>query len=344
VSDETRSARLPPGPVRLSVILPARNEAHHIHANVLRVCAALAGAGAELIVVDDGSQDATAAEAARAAASGLPVRVVRLETNQGKGAALFRGFAEAKGGLVAFLDADLEIAPENVLRLLQVLETSRAAVVVGTKTGDAFPLARRVLSRVFRSAVSALFGLAVDDTQTGIKLFRRQVLERVAPRMSVGRFAFDIELLVAATRFGYEIAQCPVPAEFRRGGRLGRIGLRHQLEMLADCVRIYYRASFWSWLQPGLAARAWMIVFVLGVFLFGVGVAKLLTPVVLQPPVRQVFRVIALQFLPPLVRDWLVFLGGAALVAASLVKLNKILLAAFARRDAGAGLADLLRR
>ncbi len=332
------------GPPRLSVILPARNEGHHIHANLVRICDALREVAAEVIVVDDGSQDATSSEAARAAAAGSPVRVVRLATNLGKGAALFRGFAEARGSLIAFLDADLEIAPENVLRLLQVMDATQAAVVVGTKAGNTFPLARRLLSRLFRSAVSSLFGLSVSDTQTGIKLFRREVLEHVAPRMSISRFAFDIELLVAATRFGYQIAECPITAEFRREGRLGRIGLRHQAQMLLDCARIYYRASFWSWLQPGIVARIWMIVFVLGVFLFGVGVAKLLTPVVLQPPIRQVFRVIALQFLPPLVRDWLVLAGGAALVAVSLLKLNKILLAAFARRDAGAGLADLLRR
>jgi glycosyltransferase involved in cell wall biosynthesis len=329
-------------PVQLSVILPARNEAHHIHANIERVCRALPEA--EVIVVDDGSQDATSAEAARAVAAGLPVRVIRLEANQGKGAALFRGFAEARGSVIAFLDADLEIGPENVRRLLRVMESSPTAVVVGTKTGDSFPLARRLLSRVFRRAVSWLFGLSVSDTQTGIKLFRREVLEQVAPRMSVSRFAFDIELLVAATRFGHRIAECPVRAEFHRQGRLGRIGVCHQLQMLLDCARIYYRASFWSWLNPGLLARAWMVVFVLGVFLFGVGVAKLLTPVVLQPPLRQLFRVIALQFLPPLLRDWLVLVGGAVLVAVSLVQLNKILLAAFARRDAGAGLADLLRR
>ncbi len=332
------------GPVRVSVILPARNEGHHIHANLLRVCDALGAAAAEVIVVDDGSQDETAAEARRAAEAGLPIRLVRLDATRGKGAALFRGFAEARGSVIAFLDADLEIAPENVLRLLGAMESTHAAVVVGRKTGGSFPLARRLLSRLFRSAVSSLFGLAVSDTQTGIKLFRREVLERVAPRMSISRFAFDIELLVAATRFGYEIVECPVAAEFRRQGRLGRIGLGHQLQMLADLARIYYHASFWSWLNPGLAARAWMIVFVLGVFLFGVGVAKLLTPVVLQPPIRQVFRVIALQFLPPLLRDWLVFLGGFAMVCVSAVELNRILLAAFARRDAGASLAGLLRR
>jgi hypothetical protein len=217
-------------------------------------------------------------------------------------------------------------------------------VVVGTKTGEGLPLARRVLSRGFRAAVAFLFGLSVEDTQTGVKLFRREVLERVAPRMSTSRFAFDVELLVAATRFGYEIAECPVTVAFGRAGGLGRMRSRQLLEMLLDSVRIYYRASFWSWLQPGLLARAWMVVFALGVFLFGVGVAKVLTPVVLQPPIRQVFRVLALQFLPPLLRDWLVLLAGLAMVVVSIVQLNKILLAAFARRDAGAGLAGLLRR
>ena len=123
---------------------------------------------------------------------------------------------------------------------------------------------------------------------------------------------------------------------------MGRMSLKSLCQLLGDSARIYYRASFWSWLNPGLAARLWMVVFVLGVFLFGVGVAKILTPIVLQPPLRDVFRVVALQFLPPLLRDWLVLACGALLVVLSLVQLNKILLAAFARRDR-AGLAGLLK-
>jgi glycosyltransferase involved in cell wall biosynthesis len=330
--------------MRLSVILPARNEAHHIRANVRRVCEALAGEELEVVVVDDGSGDGTQAEAQAAAAEGLPVKVVRQEPNRGKGAALFRGVAESTGELVAFLDADLEIAPENVRRLADLLVSSGADVLVGSKSEghSDFPLRRRLLSRAFRAAVSFLFGLSVGDTQTGLKLFRREVLERVAPRMTSSRFAFDIELLVAASRFGYTIAECPVPASFGRERRMGRMSLRTMLELLADALRIYYRASFWSWLNPGTLARLWMVVFVLGVFLFGIGVGKLLTPVVLKPPVRDVFHVVALQFLPPLLRDWLVLAGGAAMVLVSLVQLNKILLAAFARRDR-AGLAGLLR-
>jgi glycosyltransferase involved in cell wall biosynthesis len=330
--------------MRLSVILPARNEAHHIRANVRRVCEVLAGEGLEVVVVDDGSADGTADEAARAAAEGLPVKVVRQQPNRGKGAALVRGFAETTGELVAFLDADLEIGPDNVQRLVDLLRTSGAEVVVGSKSGGGsdFPLHRRVLSRAFRSTVSFLFGLSVADTQTGIKLFRREVLERVVPRLTSGRFAFDIELLVAASRFGYRIAECPVTASFGRERSMGRMSLGSMLELGADALRIYYRASFWSWLNPGTVARFWMIVFVFGVFLFGIGVGKLLTPVVLQPPLRDVFRVVALQFLPPLLRDWLVLVGGALMVVVSLVQLNKILLAAFARRDR-AGLAGLLR-
>jgi glycosyltransferase involved in cell wall biosynthesis len=333
------------GSVALSVILPAHQEAHALRANLERTCAALGGESVEVVVVDDGSTDGTHAEAVRAAEAGLPVVPVRLDANVGKGAALFRGFAASRGALVAFLDADLEIAPQSVLRLREVLERTGADVVVGTRKGAStgFPLLRRAMSRGFRAAVSFLFGLSVSDTQAGVKLFRREVLERAAPRMSVARFAFDVELLVAATRFGYEIAECPVEVAFHREGGLGRMRTAALLGTLADSVRIYYRASFWSWLNPGAAARLWMLVFVLGVFLFGIGVGKLLTPVVLRGPARDVFRVVALQFLPPLLRDWLVLLGGLAMLAVSAVQLNKILLAAFARRDR-AGLAGLLRR
>ncbi|MBF8283510.1 MAG: hypothetical protein HW378_2425 [Anaerolineales bacterium] len=322
---------------RLSVILPAYNESRHIYANLAQVCAALHGQDFEVIVVDDGSTDATLSESQRAAAAGLPVRVARQEVNRGKGAALFHGFQFAVGDPVAFLDSDLEIAPEYVLRLWEVMQAASADVVIGTKKSgeNRFPLLRRVLSQGYRGLVALLFGLSLNDTQTGIKLFKREVLEFAIPRLAVSRFAFDIELLVAVTRFGYRVVECPVKTAYHRAGSVGRIGLRQMAGMLWDTLAIYYRASFWRWLRPGWTTRVWMITFVLSLFLLGVGIGKLLTPLVLQPPLRQVMYVVALQFLPRALRDWLLVIGGGGMLVLSLIQLNKSLLSAFARRDHG---------
>jgi glycosyltransferase involved in cell wall biosynthesis len=343
-----QAAAGPGGPAvagRLTVILPAYNEAQHLYPNLLRVCRILQGCDLEVIVVDDGSQDKTLREAERAAAEGLPVRAVRQAVNRGKGAALFHGLQFATGDLIAFLDSDLEIAPEYVLRLWETMRATGAEVVIGAKSpaGNHFPLLRRLLSRAYRGLVAVLFGLSLSDTQTGVKLFRREVLELAAPHLSVSRFAFDIELIVAATRFGYRVVEHPVTTTYHRSGHVGRIGLGQMARMLVDTFAIYYRASFWRWLQPGWTTRLWMITFVLGVFLLGIGIGKLLTPVILQPPVSQVFYVIALQFLPRALRDWLLVIGGAAMLALSLIQLNKSLLSAFARRDRG-DLAGILVR
>lgn len=319
----------------LSVILPAYNEGAHIHANILRVCEALKGLRFEIIVVDDGSRDNTHAESQRAAESGLPVRAVRQEQNRGKGATLFHGFEFASGELVAFLDSDLEIAPENLLTLMKVMREANADVVAGVKDLQAnqFPLLRRLMSRSYRSMVAFLFGLTITDTQTGIKLFRRDVLSDAIPRVSARRFAFDIELLVAASRFGYRIVEQPVEINYHRTGGLGRVNISQLFNMTADTLAIFYRASFWHWLNPGLLAQTWMGLFVLGVFLAGVGFAKLLTPTIPQGFAKQFFYIVLLQFIPSPLRDWLILLIGVLFVVISLLQLNKIVMSAFGKRD-----------
>jgi glycosyltransferase involved in cell wall biosynthesis len=324
-------------PTQLSVIMPAYNESHHIYNNLQHVCKTLSGNNFEVIVVDDGSQDSTFEESQRGAADGYPVKAIRLVENQGKGEALYHGFSNASGEIIAFLDADLEITPEYILQLWDVMRSTGADVVVGTKVNslNSFPFLRRLLSNMYRRLISFLFGFSLTDTQTGIKLFKREVLELSIPRLAVSRFAFDIELLVAASRFGYQIAECPVRIGYNREGRTGRIGIRQMFGMLADTLAIYYRASFWRWLQPGLATKLWMIAFAIGLFLLGIGFGKLITPLVLQPPIKSIFRIIALQFLPLRLRDWILFGIGAVLLIVSLIKLNKSILDAFARRDHG---------
>jgi hypothetical protein len=191
--------------------------------------------------------------------------------------------------------------------------------------------------------VAFLFGLSITDTQTGIKLFRREVLADTIPRVSARRFAFDIELLVAASRFGYRIVEQPVEIAYRRRGGLGRMNFATLLGMFVDTLAIFYRASFWHWLNPGLRAKLWMFMFVLGIFLAGIGFAKLLTPIILQPPWSQVSYYLLLQFIPSPLREWLILLLGLLFVAFSLLQLNRIVMTAFGRLDRG-GLSGITRK
>ena len=222
---EQQFYKSPPPGKALSVIIPAFNEGHHIHANILQVCETLHGLDFEVIVVDDGSLDNTFAESQRAAAAGYPVLAVHQPDNRGKGASLFHGFEFAVGEYIVFLDADLEIRPENIKIFLHQLKESDADLVIGTKVPKLgqMPFLRRIMSLVYREFVSLLFGLSLRETQTGIKLFRREVLEVCIPRLRVSRFAFDVELLVAASRFGYRIVEFPVEVSFSRQSSLQRI-------------------------------------------------------------------------------------------------------------------------
>ena len=330
----------------LSIILPAYNEGEEIYHNILQVCETFKAQDIEVILVDDGSEDQTAEAALRAKAEGYPVKVVVQEENRGKGAALFRGFAEVTGERIAFLDADLEISPDYLLEMLKIMDETDADVIAGVKDmrENQFPKARQLMSKLYRGSVAFLFGLSITDTQTGIKLFKREVLESTVPRMSISRFAFDIELLVAASRFGYTILEHPVRLEYRRTGSLGRMNTRNIFGAFSDTLSIYARASFWRWLEPSLGMRIWMFLFVLGVFFFGIGVGKLLTPVILHGTVKSIFYIIALQFLPTQLRDWLLLIGGFVLIVLGSIQLNKYLLAAFVRRDRGDDLAGIFRK
>lgn len=330
---------------QVSVIVPAYNEGSHIYKNLLTICNTLKSHNFEIIVVDDGSSDNTFSECRRAAKIHRNIKPVQSKTNVGKGASLFRGFEKTKGELIAFFDADLEIAPHYIVKLLAAMKKSKADVVAGVKDPIAnhFPPLRRMMSALYRHSVAFLFGLDITDTQTGIKLFKREVLEEAIPRLKVSRFAFDIELLVAASRFGYQIVEYPVEISYHRQGGLGRMNVRNIFGTFVDTFAVYFRASFWRWFEPSFATQFWMVVFVLGVFLAGVGFAKILTPIILQPPLNEIAHIIFLQFLPIPMRDRLLAISGIILLVLALIQLNKSLLNAFARKDRG-DLAGILRK
>ncbi len=232
---------------KISVVMPAYNEAEHIVKNLLETVEALSAAGHdfEVIVVDDGSPDKTYLEAAKLLSSHPElVRVVHYPVNQGKGNALMWGSRFARGDLVAFLDADMDLHPSQLATFFKILDALKADVVIGSKrhhlSNVNYPMGRRIISAGYYAFIKLMFGLPVKDTQTGIKLFKREVLERVFPRVLAKRFAFDIEVLSVAHRLGYRITDAPVTLEFQRGA-FGRIRMADIMHIALDTLAIFYR-------------------------------------------------------------------------------------------------------
>lgn len=232
---------------RISVIMPAYNEARHIVQNLIEVVETLSRFEYEfeVIVVDDGSPDQTYLEAAKLLSTHPElVRVVHYDQNRGKGNALMCGASFAKGDYVVFLDADMDLHPEQLPVFFGIMDAEEADVVIGSKRHPAsnvnYPRKRRLYSSVYYSLIKVLFGLPVKDTQTGLKVFKRDVLADVFPRVLVKRFAFDIEVLANAHHLGYKIVDAPVTLTFQRGA-FSRINLRDVYRIFLDTLAIFYR-------------------------------------------------------------------------------------------------------
>ncbi len=321
----------------ISVILPAYNESAVIASSIQRVAGALADKDYEIVVVDDGSADDTAARASQAAADNSRVKIVCYQPNRGKGYALKQGVANATGELIAFLDADADLHPRQLLTLWDVMERERSDVVIGSKRHrDSqlnYPLARRVVSWGYFTMAHFLFGLPVHDTQTGIKLFRREVLEQVLPNLEIKGFAFDLELLVAIHLYGYSIAEAPVILTFGPDTTPPLELLGASLNVAVDTLRVFYRVSFWKWLSPSLSFKLWAAILVLGIVAGSVGLTHLLNNFVAPPPLDALLNILLLRFLERSLRDVVLLGGGILLVIAAALQINKQIVAAFARKD-----------
>lgn len=227
--------------------MPAYNLERTIAMNVERVSALLKNElSHEIIVVNDGSVDRTQSELDAVAERIPEVKVVKLEPNAGKGAAWFRGFALSTGSHILLLDADLDLPPEQAAGFFDVMQESGADIVIGSKRHPssqlAYPVVRKVASAAYFGMVRFMFGLPVADTQTGIKLFRREVLSQAAPLMRVRRFAVDLELLAIAHINGWSIQETPVHVDFSHEG-WGCLRLASVVRIVLDTLGVFFRAK-----------------------------------------------------------------------------------------------------
>ncbi len=227
----------------LSVIVPAYREGPRIYANLRRLLRELdeLDIDYEVVVVSDGNDDATATEAQRV--DSPRVKVLQYPVNMGKGYALSHGVAHSSGPLVTFIDADMELHPRDIGNFIKLIQEGGHDVVLGSKRHPqsrvAYPWFRRVQSFAYQLLVRILFDLDVRDTQTGLKLFRREVLQDVVPLLAVKRFAFDLELLVVAHHLGYRrMVEAPIELHYQFSST---INLAVVWRILWDTAAIFYR-------------------------------------------------------------------------------------------------------
>ena len=250
MSNKAADARAPTGidtvPL-LSVVIPVYNQAAAIAQNVSVIRESLASAidgDVELIVVSDGSIDRTEEEIL--AARDAHTRVIHYDRNLGKGYAVKIGALEARGKWIAYVDSDLDLDPGLLAQFLSRADEADLDIAIGSKRHPDsevhYPRSRRAASWMFQQLVRLLFRFSVRDTQVGMKLFRREVVEQVFPFLLVKRFAFDIELLAVARSFGFDrIEEQPIRLDYRFTGS----GVRSLavVRALIDTAAVFYRLS-----------------------------------------------------------------------------------------------------
>lgn len=237
---------------KVSVIIPAYNEAHHIVANLEETVRTFDGFGYkyEIIAVDDGSKDNTFEELQRIAKRHSHIIIERNQRNYGKGRAVKRGVRIATGEYIILLDADMDLHPGQIQTFFDIMRLDDADAVIGSKMHPnskvAYPFHRRVVSTVYYFLVRLLFDLPIRDTQTGLKLFKAEALKKAFSRILVKQFAYDLELLVNIHRLGYKIAEAPVVLNSQRDWER-RIGLRTIYATWKDTMAIWYRTYILRW-------------------------------------------------------------------------------------------------
>lgn len=244
-----------------SIIVPAYNEAVRIGASLEHMLDYIAESrwSAEIIVVNDGSIDATAAVVQDYARRNPLVRILENPGNRGKGYSVRNGMLNASGQVLLFTDADLSSPIEEAVKLFSLLESGEADVAIGSRylrselQTRKQPVHRRVMGRAFNLALKTILGLSYVDTQCGFKAFNRKAVTMIFPNMKIERWGFDPEILFLAERYGLRVAEVPVSWAHDHRSKINP--LRDGTRMLGELLRVRMNSLGGKYLAPSSQAR-----------------------------------------------------------------------------------------
>lgn len=236
----------------LSIVIPAYNEEQRLPATLDRIAAYVAQSIVpveEILVVDDGSRDATAALVEER--KGI-VRLLKNPGNRGKGYAVRNGMLAAKGDWILSTDADLSAPIEELDKLIAAARKENAVVAIGSRALDRRlvkvhqPMMREVSGRAFNMVMRMITGLPFRDTQCGFKLFRKDAAKDIFSRQVEEGFSFDVEDLIIARALGLKSIEVPVEWSNVEGTK---VSLSQGMKSFADLVRIRSRAVRGSYIK-----------------------------------------------------------------------------------------------
>ena len=230
-----------------SIVIPAYNEAGRIPATLRSVvdCVRQQGWSAEVIVVDDGSTDATAQVVRAFAAAAPEVRLLQNPGNHGKGYSVRSGMTQALGEVVMFTDADLSAPIEEAERLFAAIATG-ADIAIGSRWLESGrqthrqPFYRQFFGRCFNAVTLLVMGLEFADTQCGFKAFTREAAQTVFQLQTIERWGFDPEILFIALKRGYRIVE--VPVSWAHDARTRMSYLKDGIKMLEEIAIVRWNA------------------------------------------------------------------------------------------------------
>lgn len=235
-----------PGDLDLSIVIPAYNEESRLPTTLEQIAAYVKpfDRGAEVLVVDDGSTDHTAAVAESFRPRIPALRVVRNGVNRGKGFSVRHGVEQAHGRIVLFTDADLSAPIEEATKLIDALE--HFDVAIGSRAANRSLIAvhqspfREFAGMLFNKIVRLVLGLPFVDTQCGFKAFARERCRIVFEQQTIERFGFDPELLYLARHHGLRAVEIPVRWAHSPATKVSMLG--DSLRMFLDVFKIRWNA------------------------------------------------------------------------------------------------------